>query len=143
MFRILRSIPFFDHEKYIFRVFSQFCKFCDTFPAYVFAANAHKFARIGAKNAGIPHFFQNNTVAFHEHFHLITFGNIKRTPKFDWQDDPSESIHFSDDSGWLHALPLPLRIGHAAPTMQHLLDIVQHFVHNCQIIFLFRRNFRQ
>lgn len=55
-----------------------------------------------AEAANLINFTEDDQIHLQIDLKFVPFFDIQRPPQFDWQDDPAEFAHFSDNSGCFH-----------------------------------------
>lgn len=77
-------------------------QFPQAFGADIFPFKYTNITDTIAENAGGPIFLQHNGGPVYINFHSIFFANVQRTTQLDRQNNSTQLVHFSYDTGRLH-----------------------------------------
>lgn len=81
---------------------------CAAICAYKFSLEGLYISRIIAENAGRMIFLENDAVFLNKNLQRVSNGDIQRPTDFDRQNYASQFIEFTNNTGRLHAIRLPL-----------------------------------
>ncbi len=61
-----------------------------------------------AENAACPMLFQDNRISIDENFNRVALLDSENLSELDWENNSSEVVYFSDNSGFFHMYIRPL-----------------------------------